>query len=100
MWLVVAREPVPDAPYWPGRRWLAVVDAVAWPAAWVVLFAQLPAPPGVVGPIIVAIASISCVTRVSRAVWQNHRYRFTAWRWGRVIAALLLTGLVLKLMVS
>jgi hypothetical protein len=29
MWLLVAREPRPDAPDWPGRRLLAAVDAVA-----------------------------------------------------------------------
>ena len=28
MWLLVAREPRPDAPDWPGRRLLAAVDAV------------------------------------------------------------------------
>ena len=27
MWLLYARPPQPDAPYWPGRRWLAVADA-------------------------------------------------------------------------
>jgi hypothetical protein len=72
------------------------VDAVAWPAAWVTLFTQLPAPAGVIGPMIVAIALIAGLGRARRAVWQNHRYRFTTWRWGRIVAALLLTGLVLK----
>lgn len=28
----------------------------------------------------------------------NHRYRFTTWRWGRIVAALLLMGAVMKLM--
>jgi hypothetical protein len=28
MWLLVAREPRPDAPDWPGRRMLAALDAV------------------------------------------------------------------------
>ena len=37
MWLLVAREPRPDAPDWPGRRLLAAVDAVAWPLLWVLL---------------------------------------------------------------
>lgn len=27
---VVYRSPVPDAPYWSGRRSLAAVDAVVW----------------------------------------------------------------------
>ena len=99
MWLLVAREPVPDAPYWPGRRRLAALDAVAWPAAWAMLFTQLPAPAGVVGPMIAAIALIAGLGRVRRAVWENHRYRFTTWRWAGIIAPLLLVGLVLKSMV-
>ena len=37
MWLLVAREPRPDAPDWPGRRLLAAIDAVAWPLMWVLL---------------------------------------------------------------
>ena len=37
MWLLVAREPRPDAPDWPGRRLLAAVDAVIWPLMWVLL---------------------------------------------------------------
>jgi len=100
MWLVLAREPAPDAPYWRGRRWVAVVDAVAWLTAWAVAFTQLPPRAGVVGPIFAAIALIWGLARVRRAIWQNHRYQFTTWRWGRVVAALLLTGLVLKLMVT
>jgi hypothetical protein len=37
MRLVFIREAVPDAPYWAGRRLLALVGAVAWPAAWITL---------------------------------------------------------------
>jgi hypothetical protein len=31
MWMLLVRSPPPDAPYWPGRRWLSAIDAVAWP---------------------------------------------------------------------
>lgn len=31
MWLVIAREPRPDAPYWP-----AALDAALWQLLWVV----------------------------------------------------------------
>lgn len=97
MWLLVAREPRPDAPYWPGRRLLAAVDAALWPLMWVVVFRHVPEPVGLVGPFGSALAVLFALRRLHRAVWVNHRYWFTTWRWGRVVAAMLLTGVVLKL---
>jgi hypothetical protein len=99
MWLLVAREPRPDAPDWPGRRWLAAVDAAGWPLAWVLLLGRLPEP-GVVGPLFMALAVLSAIGRVHQAVWVNHRYWFTTWRWGRIAAGLLLIGGVLKVAVG
>lgn len=96
MWLVISRAPLPDAPYWPGRRLLALGDAVGWPAACIVLASQLPEPSGIVGPMVIALAALSALGRAQRAVGQNHRYHFTTWRWGRVAATLLLIGFVLK----
>jgi hypothetical protein len=96
MWLFLTRAPRPDAPYWPGRRLLALVDAVAWPATWIALATQLPQPAGIVGPMVIALAVLSMLGRVHRAAMQNHRYHFTTWRWGRVVACLLLVGFVLK----
>lgn len=96
MWLVLTRAPLPDAPYWPGRRLLALADAVAWPAAWIALAMQLPQPAGIVGPTVIALAALSAVGRVHRAAWQNHRYHFTTLRWGRILVGLVLIGLVLK----
>jgi hypothetical protein len=100
MWLVLSRAPLPDARHWPGRRSLALVDAVAWPGAWIALAMHLPQPMGIVGPMIVALAVFSAIARARRAAWQNHRYHFTTWRWGRVAAALLLIGLVLKMVMQ
>jgi hypothetical protein len=100
MWLVLTRAPLRDAPYWPGRRLLAVADAVAWPAGWVALSTQLPLPAGIVGPMIIALAVLSAIGRMRRAAWQNHRYHFTTWRWGRPVVCLLLIGLVLKAAMS
>lgn len=97
MLLVVLRESRPDAPLWPGRRLLAAVDAMAWPLAWVLLVKHAPAPVGIVGPFVIAVAALSGVMRLNRAIWLNHRYRFTTWRWGRIVGALLLMGEVLKL---
>lgn len=96
MWLVLTRAPLPDMPYWPGRRMLALVDAVGWPAGWIVLATQLPQPAGIVGPMVIALAMLIAIGRVHRAAWQNHRYRFTTWRWARVALGLLLIALVLK----
>jgi len=98
MWLLYARTPRPDAPYWPGRRLLAAADAIAWPLLWVIGFSQVPRPVGVVGPVITAVALLCAIGRLHRALWLNHRYRFTTWRWGRVAAAVLLMGVVLKLL--
>ena len=97
MWLMVARAPSPDAPYWRGRRWLAAFDALVWPLLWVLVFRYAPMPVGIVGPVAVALAVLSATGRLHRALWVNHRYRFTTWRWGRVVAVLLLMGAVLKL---
>ena len=97
MWLLVAREPRPDAPYWPGRRWLAAVDAAMWPLLWVLLFSHAPKPVGLVGPFVAGVALLCALGRLHRALWVNHRYWFTTWLWGRIAAALMLMGVVLKL---
>ena len=96
MWLLLARTPLPDVPYWPGRRLLAAIDALVWPAVWIALVLQLPTPAGIVGPMVIALATLSALGRLHRALWVNHRYHFTTWRCGRMVAGLLLIGLVLK----
>lgn len=96
MWLLVAREPRPDAPDWPGRRMLAAVDAVVWPMLWVLLVQHAPEPVGLVGPFVTAMAVLLGLGRLHRAIWVNRRYWFTTWRWGKVMAAMLLIGAVLK----
>lgn len=97
MWLLIAREPRPDAPDWHGRRLLAAIDAVAWPVLWVLLIRHAPLPVGVVGPVVTAVAVLLGLGRLHRALWVNHRYWFTTWRWGQVAAALMVVGAVLKL---
>jgi hypothetical protein len=97
MWLLVAREPRANAPYWTGRRWLSAIDAVVWPLLWVLLLSQVDVPVGIIGPMVVAIALLFSVERLHRAVWANHRYWFTTLRWGRVLIALFVIGLVLNL---
>ena len=100
MWLLVAREPRPDAPDWPGRRLLAAVDAVIWPLMGVLLIGHVPGQAGLVGPFVTALAVLLGLGRLHRALWVNHRYRFTTWRWGKVLGAMLLIGAVMKLSMS
>ncbi|HAX21074.1 MAG TPA: hypothetical protein DCY64_12425 [Hydrogenophaga sp.] len=100
MWLLVAREPRANAPHWAGRRWLAVIDAVVWPLFGLFLLSRIDAPVGIIGPMVYAIALLISAERIHRAVWVNHRYWFTTWLWGRVVAVLLVIGLMLKLAAS
>jgi hypothetical protein len=97
MWVVIYRAPRPDAPDWPGRRLFAAVDAVGWPLTWVLLFRHAPQPVGIIGPFVTAVATLSGVMRLHRALCANHRYWFTTWRWRKVAAAILLMGMVMKL---
>lgn len=75
---------------------LALIDAVAWPAAWIALATHLPRPAGIAGAMVIALAVLSALGRVHRAAMRNHRYYFTTWRWGRVALGALLIALVLK----
>ncbi len=97
MWLLVVREPRQDAPQWSGRKSLAVVDALAWPVAAVLLMSLSPLHLGVVGPVLMVTVLLLSVSRLRRAIWLNHRYRFTTWRWGGLVLSLMLIGSVLKL---
>jgi hypothetical protein len=67
---------------------------------WVLVIEQLPAHVGLVGPFVAGVALLIALGRLRRAIWINHRYRFTTWRWGKLVAGLMLIGLVLKLTVA
>ena len=77
VWLPIARAPLPDAPYWPGRRLLAAVVAAVWPLPWVLVFSQAPKALGIVGPVVAAVALLWGLSRLYRAPWANYRYRFS-----------------------
>jgi hypothetical protein len=100
MWMIFTRAPHLDALYWPGRRLLAAMDAVAWPAMWVVLVFNARASMGILGWVSIAWVSWAGVKRLRRAVIENHRYRFTTWVWGRVVFGLIVFGATLKLAAS
>lgn len=97
MWITFYRPPVPDAPYWPGRRMLAVLDAIGWPAVAFALLMLVPGRAGVFVTVAGAVCLVLALSRIRVALWLNHRYRFTTWRVGKVVMVLLLMGLVLKL---
>lgn len=99
MWLLFARAPPPDVRVWPGRRALALVDAVAWPAGLAALTLGVPFPTGVVGICAVACCAVAVFRRAYQAAFENHRYHFTTWRWGRRLAFVLAFGYALRLAV-
>jgi hypothetical protein len=43
------------------------------------------------------VSPLCAVGRLHRALWVNHRYWFTTWRWSQVLGALLLMGAVMRL---
>jgi hypothetical protein len=45
----------------------------------------------------VAAFAAAGLGRLHRALWENQRYWFTTWRWGKVLGAMLRIGAVLKL---
>jgi hypothetical protein len=97
MWFLIARAPRADALQWPGRRTLAVLDALLWPVCWGVAALQLPPRPGIISGVVVAMSIFAATRRVRRAVWSNPRYAFTTWRFAYGMAVLLVFGAVLKL---
>ena len=100
MWLLYARAPVPDAPHWPGRRLLAVVDALVWPGLIAAMVSSSSLQTGVVGSMTLALCTVCSVRRCMRALWHNERYQFTTWRCGVPLAMLIALGAALKLAVA
>lgn len=99
MWVIFARAPLPDVTVWPGRRVLALIDAVVWPAVLAALVLSLPVSTGLAGVVALALCVVAALTRMHRAVAFNHRYHFTTWRWGGRLVFVLAVGYALKLAV-
>jgi hypothetical protein len=97
MWMIFARAPRPDAGHWPGRRVLAMIDAVAWPAALAVGLMQLPVRTGAIGQVLLAACLLAAVRRSWRAVFANGHYRFTSAGIAALLALLLAFGALLKI---
>jgi len=97
---IFVREVPADVAVWPGRRVLAVVDALAWPALWIYVTLHAPFDTGLAGKAVVTLAAVMAVQRVIKALLRNERYRFSVVRWGRVAIGLLLLGFALKIAVG
>ena len=98
MWILFVRAAPPDAAYWPGRRWLAALDAVGWPIFWLCVLSHVPARIGLFGAVLAALAVSVGLRRFRVALCENHRYQFSTWRWGRLLFALGACGLAVKYM--
>ena len=100
MWILFARAPWPDKPYWAGRRVLAALDALLWPLLLLAGLPHVPGASGVVKPVLLAAVVLMGLRRLHVAWLRNHRYRFTTWWLARVLLMLLFIGVVLKVMVA
>ncbi len=96
MWVLYARAPAADARYWPGRRWLAFLDALMWPALFASAVASWPFSGGIIQPTLLAACTLVAVRRCVVALRRNERYQFISWRLGVPLTVLLTFGLVLK----
>lgn len=96
MWIIFARAPAPDAAYWPGRRALAALDALAWPVIALVLLSQVRGQAGLLAPFACVICGINALARLRTALWKNHRYKFATWRAARVALVLFIIAVALK----
>jgi hypothetical protein len=94
---VPRREPYPNMPHWPGRRFFAALDAVGWPAAVAYGVTHIPLPVGVVGAVVLALCALSGALRFSRAVLASHRYRFTTSWVARAVLVLTSLGVMVRL---
>lgn len=97
MLVIFARAPQQDAVVWPGRRVLAFLDAVTWPAAWTLFILGLPTTVGLAGQVTLAMCAVAALVRAHRACVRNPRYRFTTWRWLPVLSLLIVFDLVFAL---
>ena len=98
MLLLVSRGARPDVRYWRGRRTLAVLDALAWPAIVLVAIRTARFSTGIFGLVVSTLAVLIAARRLHRAIFLNQRYHFTTSRWGMVLAALIAIGIGARLM--
>jgi hypothetical protein len=59
--------------------------------------ASAPFKTGAVGWVAMGMLALAALGRAHRAIWRNERYWFTTWRWGVLIAALIVVGMAIRL---
>jgi hypothetical protein len=97
---IFVRHVRPDTAIWPGRRLLAVLDAVAWPALWLYAIWRVPFDTGVSGKVLATAGVLIAARRVLRAWVRNERYWFSTRRWGGFLLALIVVAVVLKIVTA
>lgn len=97
MWVVLARRERQPATYWPGRRLLALIDALVWPSGCAYLVTRVPFTTGAVGAVALALCLLFALRRAHRAVWQNERYGFTTRGFSVAVACCMAFGWALRL---
>jgi hypothetical protein len=73
-----------------------LLDAALWPALLAFNAVTFPLNTGVVGPVALAMCAFIALRGCARALWRNEQYRFTTWRFGAPVGALLALGILLK----
>lgn len=96
MWLLFTRAPIANAPYWPGRRWLAAVDALVWPVLYWLLLSQIDEAGGLFIALLKSLLALSAARQLHVALLMNHRYRFRTWRWGWCLARVVAIAALLR----
>ena len=100
MFVLSTTTPRPDAPRWAGRTALSAFDAISWPLLWIYGVDRVSVSTGLLGRVVIAVAVVSLLRRVHRAIWRNERYFFTAWRWGVPLVTVLGVAWTMKLAAS
>jgi hypothetical protein len=93
---IFVRTSRPDAYVWPGRRLLAVLDALLLPALCVYGVMKTSFTTGLVGVTVIAFAICVASWRVKKALVSNERYRFSTRRLLLGVACLLAVGLAFE----
>lgn len=91
------RRPRADATRWRGRVVVALLDAVLWPGAWIVLALSHGRSLGAVGQAVFVLAVIALAMRVRTALFRNERYFFTTRRWAVPLLGLVVYAGALKI---
>lgn len=75
-------------------------EKMMWPVIGVLLLRHAVGFATVMGGVMLWALAGLALQRMSRAWWANSRYRFTTWRLAKVMLALLVLGVILKIVMA